>query len=225
MGGVVVDDGVDHLSNGNLLLDDIEEAKELLMAMALHVTADHLAVEDVHRGEQRRRAVPLIVVRHGERFKVSFPMNARPLQPIHRQNPADELTPAAEILCAMQHHLPGLNAERHACEAKPRSGTSRRVGVSPINTETLNVIPGGCAKPAMTSERLVIPTKTIRRRHPERSLCVMRSASAQKGSFAKDIANGSNRREFRRVRKRNSPRISGAERPFERRFACRPRQR
>ena len=65
MGGVVVDDGVDRLSYGNLFLDDIEETDELLMAMALHVAADHLAVENVHRGEQGRRAVPLIVVRHG----------------------------------------------------------------------------------------------------------------------------------------------------------------
>ena len=51
MGGVVVDDGVDRLSYGNLFLDDIEETDELLMAMALHVAADHRAVEDVHRGE------------------------------------------------------------------------------------------------------------------------------------------------------------------------------
>ena len=35
MGGVIVDDGVNRLSSGNLLLDDIEEANELLMAMAL----------------------------------------------------------------------------------------------------------------------------------------------------------------------------------------------
>ena len=35
------------------------------MAMALHVAADHRAVENVHCGEQGRRAVPLIVVRHG----------------------------------------------------------------------------------------------------------------------------------------------------------------
>ena len=41
MGGVIADDGVDRLSNGNLLLDDIEEANELLMAMALPVAADH----------------------------------------------------------------------------------------------------------------------------------------------------------------------------------------
>src|ERR1700722_6016142 len=54
MGGVVVDDGVDRLSRRNLFLNDIEEANELLVAMALHVAADHRAVEDVHRGEQRR---------------------------------------------------------------------------------------------------------------------------------------------------------------------------
>ena len=65
MGGVVVDDSVDGLSHGNLFLDDIEETDELLMAMALHVAADHRAVEDVHRGGSRRCAVPLIVVRHG----------------------------------------------------------------------------------------------------------------------------------------------------------------
>ena len=35
------------------------------MAMALHVAADHPAVEHVERGEQRRRAVPFVVVRPG----------------------------------------------------------------------------------------------------------------------------------------------------------------
>jgi hypothetical protein len=34
------------------------------MSMALHGAADHRAVEDVHRGEQRRRPVPHMVVRH-----------------------------------------------------------------------------------------------------------------------------------------------------------------
>ena len=65
VGGVIVEDGVDRLSRRNLLLDGIEEADELLMAMTLHVAADHRAVENVQRGEQRRRAVPLVVVRHG----------------------------------------------------------------------------------------------------------------------------------------------------------------
>src|SRR5271156_4165492 len=65
VGGEVVDDGVDRLSHGNLFLDDVEEANELLMAMALHVAADDGSVEHVHGCEQRRRAVPLVVVRHG----------------------------------------------------------------------------------------------------------------------------------------------------------------
>ena len=34
-------------------------------AMALHVAADDGSVEHVHGCEQRRRAVPLVVVRHG----------------------------------------------------------------------------------------------------------------------------------------------------------------
>ena len=65
VGGVVVDDGVDRLARRNLLFDDIEEADEFLMTMALHVAADHRAVEDIHRGEQRGGSVPLVVVRHG----------------------------------------------------------------------------------------------------------------------------------------------------------------
>ena len=65
VGGVVVEDRVDSLAGGNLALDGVEEADELLMPMALHVAADHRAVEHVHRGEQRRRSVALVVVGHG----------------------------------------------------------------------------------------------------------------------------------------------------------------
>ena len=43
----------------------VEEADELLMPVALHVAADHGAVEDVEGGEQGRRAVALVVVGHG----------------------------------------------------------------------------------------------------------------------------------------------------------------
>ena len=45
--------------------------------------------------------------------------------------------------------------------AKPNheNGTSRRAGVSPINTDTPNVVPEGCAKPAATSERLAFPNQ------------------------------------------------------------------
>ena len=53
------------LPAGTSRLDGVEEADELLMAMALHVAADHRAVEHVHGREQRRRAVALVVVGHG----------------------------------------------------------------------------------------------------------------------------------------------------------------
>jgi hypothetical protein len=45
--------------------------------------------------------------------------------------------------------------------AKPNheNGTSRRTGVSPINTETPNVVPEGCAKPAVASELPAFPNQ------------------------------------------------------------------
>ena len=64
VGGVVIDDGVDGLSLRHLRLDGIEEADELLMALALHVVADDGAVEHVESGERRGGAVPFVVVRH-----------------------------------------------------------------------------------------------------------------------------------------------------------------
>ena len=65
MGGVIVDDRLDRLSRWSPLLDGVEEANELLMAMALHVAADYCAVEHIECGEQRCRAVSLVVVGHG----------------------------------------------------------------------------------------------------------------------------------------------------------------
>jgi hypothetical protein len=52
VGGVIVEDRVDGLSGGNLSLDRIKKANELLVTMALHVAPDHGSVEDVHRREQ-----------------------------------------------------------------------------------------------------------------------------------------------------------------------------
>src|ERR1700735_537587 len=45
VGGIVVEDRVDHLAGGNFALDGVEEADELLMPMALHVATHHRAVE------------------------------------------------------------------------------------------------------------------------------------------------------------------------------------
>jgi hypothetical protein len=64
VGRIVVDHGVDHFSHGNLLLDRVEEADELLMAVALHVAAEDGAVKDVESCEQRGGAVTFVVVRH-----------------------------------------------------------------------------------------------------------------------------------------------------------------
>src|SRR4051794_22155164 len=64
VGGVVVEDDVDHLAGRHLGLDRVQEAHELLMAVALHVAADDGPVEDVERSEQGRCAMALVVVGH-----------------------------------------------------------------------------------------------------------------------------------------------------------------
>ena len=65
MGRVVVEDDVDGPVGGDLSLDLVEEADELLMPMLLHAAPDDLAFEDVEGGEQGSGAVALIVVGHG----------------------------------------------------------------------------------------------------------------------------------------------------------------
>jgi hypothetical protein len=65
MGGVVVDDDMDDLADGDLGFDGIEEADELLMPVALHAAADDLAFEHVEGGEEGSGAVADIVVGHG----------------------------------------------------------------------------------------------------------------------------------------------------------------
>ena len=78
VGGIVVDDGVDRLSLRHLRLDGIEEADELLMAVALHVVPDDGAVEDVEGGEQRGCAVTFVVMRK--------PLKQSSLIPRRREN-------------------------------------------------------------------------------------------------------------------------------------------
>ena len=57
--GVVVEDDVDGLACRHLGVNSIEEADELLVAVALHVAANDGAVEHVKGGKQRGRAVRL----------------------------------------------------------------------------------------------------------------------------------------------------------------------
>ena len=49
--GIVIDDGMDRLAFGDLGVNEVEEADELLMPMALHIAADDGAVEDVEGSE------------------------------------------------------------------------------------------------------------------------------------------------------------------------------
>src|SRR5690606_33940118 len=65
VGGVIVEDHMDRLVRRDLALDAVEEADELLVAVALHVLRDDRAVQNVERGEERRRAVPFVVMGHG----------------------------------------------------------------------------------------------------------------------------------------------------------------
>jgi hypothetical protein len=53
------------LSSRHLRLDDIEEADELLVTMALHTSANDFAFQHVESREQRRCAVALVVMGHG----------------------------------------------------------------------------------------------------------------------------------------------------------------
>jgi len=65
MGGVVVEDDMDRFVCRNLGIDDVQEADELLMPVALHVASDDCPIENIQCGEQGRGSVSLVVVRHG----------------------------------------------------------------------------------------------------------------------------------------------------------------
>jgi len=64
VGGIVIEDRVNELAGRHGGLDAVEETDEFLVAMARHALADHRAVEDIQRSEQRGRAVPDIIVGH-----------------------------------------------------------------------------------------------------------------------------------------------------------------
>ena len=82
MGGIVVEDGVDHLAGRDGPLNGCDEADELLMPMARHAAADDLAFEHAERGEQGRVAVAFIIVRGGCAFPP--PQRKTRLGPVER---------------------------------------------------------------------------------------------------------------------------------------------
>ena len=61
---IVVDDQMQLAPGGDLAVDAVEKADELLMPVACHALADHLALQHVESGEKRRGAMPLVVVCH-----------------------------------------------------------------------------------------------------------------------------------------------------------------
>src|SRR4029077_9198397 len=62
--GVVVDDQMQFPAGRGLEVDLVEETDEFLVSVASHTLADDATLQHVERGEQRRRAVPLVIVRH-----------------------------------------------------------------------------------------------------------------------------------------------------------------
>jgi hypothetical protein len=75
---------VDRLFGGNIGIGGIEEADELLMAMALHALPLDLAFEEVDGSEQRRGAMALVVVCHGS--SASFLHRQAGLRVVERLN-------------------------------------------------------------------------------------------------------------------------------------------
>src|SRR5437899_6508898 len=65
VGGVVVDDDMDHLFLGHSGLDEVQKPDELLMAMTLHALANNLALKDIERREQGCDAMALVIVGYG----------------------------------------------------------------------------------------------------------------------------------------------------------------
>lgn len=55
---------MDDLSGGDLSLNGIEEADELLMPVALHVLTDYRAVENIESGKERCGARPCSCQKH-----------------------------------------------------------------------------------------------------------------------------------------------------------------
>ncbi len=64
VGGIVVDDKVKLFVGGRLVINETQELQPFLMAMTLHASGHHTAVEGVESGKQRGSSMPLVIVRH-----------------------------------------------------------------------------------------------------------------------------------------------------------------
>lgn len=64
VGCVIVHDQMQAQISGDFAVDLFEETNELLMPVPWHAVADDFAIEHAQSGEQSRRAVALVIVRH-----------------------------------------------------------------------------------------------------------------------------------------------------------------
>lgn len=79
VGWVVGEDHPDFLASRHAAVDRVKGADELLMAVSLHVPADHDPIEHIQRSERRGHAIPLVVVCRGARpaFFIGMPDGVR----------------------------------------------------------------------------------------------------------------------------------------------------
>ena len=61
----IIEHHMDKFAGWDLRLNPIQKADELLMTVPLHAAADDLAFEHIESGEQRGRAMPLVIMRQG----------------------------------------------------------------------------------------------------------------------------------------------------------------
>ena len=79
---VVIENDVDGFVFRQFRLNGVEEANELLMSVALHVSTDHRSVENIEGGKQGGGAMALVIM--GHRAGASFLERQARLGPVER---------------------------------------------------------------------------------------------------------------------------------------------
>jgi len=65
MRSIIVHDDMQRDIAGERLVEGAQELEEFLMPMSLLAVTDHLTLQGLQRGEERRCAIALVVMRHG----------------------------------------------------------------------------------------------------------------------------------------------------------------
>ena len=144
---VVVEDDVDGLVRRHLALDAVEEADELLMAVALHVLCDDRTVQHVERGAQRRRAMPFVII--GHRTGAAL---------LHRQAGLGAVESLdLRLLINRQHHGMGRRVDIQADDIRELLGKGGIIGELEV-------------PPAVRAEAMGLPDRLDRRRRDASNL-------------------------------------------------------